>query len=202
MSNFTRSIRSHAKPHTSYSVPSWKAATIMGVLVLAGFVARADAAPNDHDFPASDQLAQAQEICEIVVRVQPDDEHFEGCVSSLKGSLESVSREHAVVHARNKCFAQGLKPGSSDLAVCLLQAADATPSSDMMNAPIQVSQLIDTGEVPTSARSDFSASFDAVLQREQQACARLGLDPAFGAFANCVADLQDTLQRTDFPANQ
>ena len=202
MSNFTRSIRSHAKSHTSYSVPSWKAATIMGVLVLAGFVARADAAPNDHDFPASDQLAQAQEICEIVVRVQPDDEHFEGCVSSLKASLESVSREHAVVHARNKCFAQGLKAGSSDLAVCLLQAADATPSSDMMNAPIQVSQLIDTGEVPTSAGSDFSASFDAVLQREQQACAMLGLDPAFGAFANCVADLQDTLQRTDFPANQ
>ncbi len=201
MFHFTSSIRSRANSSASDLVPSRKTAAIMGVLILASFVARADAAPKVHDTPASNQLAQAQEVCEVVVRVQPDDEHFDGCVSSLKGSLESASRERAVVHARSKCFAEGLKPDSSDLAVCLLQAADATPSSDMINTPVQMSRLIDTTEGPTSAGSDFSASFDTVLQREQQACARLGFDPAFGAFANCVADLQGTLQRTDFSAN-
>ena len=70
--------------------------------MLASIAARANAAPA---IPAPDQLAQVQQICETVIRAQPDDEHFDGCVSSLKGSLESASREHAVVHARNKCFA-------------------------------------------------------------------------------------------------
>jgi hypothetical protein len=71
----------------------------------------------------------------------------------------------------------------------------------MMDAPAQTSWLIDTGEGPTSSGSNFSASFDTVLRREQHACARLGFDPAFGAFANCVADLQGALQRTDFPSD-
>jgi hypothetical protein len=201
MRHLTRNIRTSAKSNASDRTPLLNAAAIVGVLVLATIAARADAASDNPGNLHSDQFAQARATCETVIRVQPGDEHFRGCVSSLVGSLENVSREHAVVRARNNCFAQGLKPGSSDLAVCLLQAADATPSSDMMNATVQVSRLIDIGEGPTSAGSDFSASFHTVLQREQQACARLGFDPAFGAFANCVADLQDVLQRTDFSAN-
>lgn len=171
----------------------------MGILVLASFVARAHGAPKVHDTPAVDQLAQAQEICEIVVRVQPDDEHFDGCVTSLEGSLERASREHTVVHARNECVAQGLKPGSSDLALCLLRAADATPgATDPPNQP----NLMTGGRNERAPSSiDSSASPDNAMQREQQACAELGFDPAFGAFENCVADLQSTLQRIDFSAN-
>jgi hypothetical protein len=54
---------------------------------------------------------------------------------------------------------------------------------------------------PDSSGSNFPASFDAVLRKEQQACARVGLDPAFAAFESCVADLQDALQRIDLPEN-
>jgi hypothetical protein len=137
MRHLTATIRTVAKSNASDSALRRSTAAIVGALVLASIAARSNAAPA---IPAPDQLAQVQEICGTVIRVQPDDEHFDGCVSSLMGSLESASRERAVVHGRNKCFVEGLKPGSSDLAGCLLQAADAAPSSDMMNAPVQVSR--------------------------------------------------------------
>ena len=123
MRHLTRTIRTSAKSNASNRAPFLNAAAIVSVLVLATIAARADAAPDSPGNLPLDQLALAQETCETVVRVQPDDEHFDGCVSSLMSSLERASREHAVIHARNKCFAQGLKPGSSELGPCLLQAA-------------------------------------------------------------------------------
>jgi hypothetical protein len=198
MRPLTRTIRTSAKSNASNRAPLRKTAAIMGVLVLASIAARADAAPDNMP---SDQLAQAQETCETVILVQPGDEHFRGCVSSLMGSLENASREHAVVRARNNCFAQGLKPRSSDLSLCLLQAADSVSRSDVTDQPHQLNMVTGKKEDQASSRYALFASFDTVFERERQACARLGFDPAFGAFANCVADLQGTVQRIEMPTN-
>jgi hypothetical protein len=171
-------------------------AAIVGVLILTGFTANAQAMSNMSDNPTSGQLARARQICESVIRVRPGEEHFTGCVSSLTGSLQNVSRVHAVVQARNACFAEGLKPDSTDLSLCLLQADDARPAAEAASPP----GMANTTEIEMkqSSEADVSTSFDAVFHREQQACAQLGLDAAFGTFDSCVASLQGTLQRIDF----
>lgn len=201
MRHLTRTFRTGAKSSASNRAPLLNAAAIVSVLGLATIAPRADAAPDSHGNLPLDQLALAQETCETVVRVQPDDEHFDGCVSSLMGSLERASRERAVVHARNNCFAQGLQPGSSDLGLCLLQAANAAPRPDATDQPGQLNTATGKREDQASSRYGLSTSFDTVFEREQQACARLGFDPAFGGFSNCVADLQGTIQRIEMPTN-
>ena len=106
-----------------------------------------------------------------------------------------------MVRARNNCFAQGLKPGSSDLSLCLLQAADTAPRADDTDQLGQLNMATGKNEDQASSRYALSTSFNTVFEREQQACARLGFDPAFGAFAKCVADLQGTMQRIEMPTN-
>jgi hypothetical protein len=52
-----------------------------------------------------------------------------------------------------------------------------------------------------SSTSYFYASVDEIHRREQLSCARLGFDPAAGAFASCVAGLAGTLAAIDMPLN-
>src|ERR1700733_1361988 len=110
-------------------------AAIAGVLALTGVAANAQGMSNTADNPTSGQLAQARQICENVVRVQPGEERFAGCVSSLTGSLQSAGHIRAVAQARNACFAEGLKPDSADLSLCLLQADGASPAAETARPP-------------------------------------------------------------------
>jgi hypothetical protein len=187
----TDQVHIRTKSASSGSLSLRCKAAIIGALALTGVAANAQAMSNTSDNPTSGQLAQARQICESVIRVQPGEEHFAGCVSSLTGSLQSVRHVHAVVQARNACFAEGLKPDSADLSLCLLRADGATAS------PSEMANTMEIG-MKQSSEPDVSTSFDAVFHREQQACAQLGLDPALGSFDSCVASLQDTLQRIDF----
>jgi len=188
---FSHTIRTHTQSRSTAALSLRCKAAIVGVLALTGAAANAQAMSNTSDNPTSGQLAQARQICESVIRVQPGEEHFAGCVSSLTGSLQSAGRIRAVVQARNACFAEGLKPDSADLSLCLLRADGATAS------PSEMANTIEIG-MKQSSEAEVSTSFDAVFHREQQACAQLGIDPAFGTFDSCVASLQDTLQRIDF----
>jgi len=192
----TNPIRTKSASSGSRSLRYKATAAIFGVLALTGVAANAQAMSNISDNPTSGQLARARQICENIIRVQPGEEHFAGCVSSLTGSLQSAGRIHAVVLARNACFAKGLKADSTDLSLCLLQADDASPAAEAANPP-GMANTIEIG-MKQYSEAGVSTSFDAVFHREQQACAQLGLDPAFGTFDSCVASLQGTLQRTDF----
>ncbi len=61
-----------------------------------------------------------------------------------------------------------------------------------------------TGQGPEDgrpAKSYFYASPSETHHRMQLSCARLGLDPASGAFADCVAGLQASLFAADNPMN-
>jgi hypothetical protein len=168
-------------------------ATLVGAIAIASMIVPAHAA----DKTGVKQLAQ--QICQLVIGVQPGESQFEGCTSSLSDSLESISRGRAVAQARNGCFAQGLKPGSADLSLCLLRAADTTPDPAAVKLPDIASMTAGVAADPQSSKSYFAVTQGTKFHREQQACAMLGFDPAFGAFANCVADLQSTLQTIDMP---
>ena len=180
--------------------PVWTKAVLAAALMLLGGAQASVAGSIAAAIPAPAQVAQARTLCGDIVGVHPGDTHFNGCVASLAASLQSAHQEHAILQARSMCFARGLKAGSSDLTLCLLRAAKESPDP----------AAVDTSEEPTvsaekEAQSASSytliSSLGTVSDREQQACARTGFDPAFGAFANCIADLQSALQNTDMPAN-
>jgi hypothetical protein len=166
------------------------AAVLIGAITVASIAAPAQASGKT----GAELLVR--QACQSVIRVQPGESYFEGCVSSLADSLESASRARAVAQARDVCFALGLKPRSADLSLCLLKAADTKPGPDA-ELPDTASMAIGVADDPQSSKSYFAVSSDTKIHREQEACARLGFDPAYAAFANCVANLQSTLQGID-----
>ena len=166
-----------------------KAAMVIGILAYAGFAANAQATSVGPENMNQGQLTQAHQICETVIGLHSGDDRFDGCISSVADSAMNASRGQAVLRARNACFAQGLKVGSSELADCLLQASDAKPAPGIA---ITTSVNLMAADLPR-------LSADNAYPRERQACARLGFDPAFGAFASCVTSLQTALHKNDTP---
>jgi hypothetical protein len=177
--------------HLSQIARTAAATALIGATMIASTIVPAEASGKI----SPEQFARR--ICQSVIRVQPGVSEFDGCVSSLTDSAQSISRGRAVAQARDVCFARGLKPGSTDLNLCLLRAADTKADPDAIDLPDTAGVAAGMTNDPQSSKSYFVVSSDTKIHREQEACARLGFDPAFGAFANCVANLQGTLQGID-----
>jgi len=201
MVQFARIVRTctESGPSNPLTLPHRASAAIIAALAFAGIVAQAQASSDFNNGPTPNQLAQARQICESIMRVRPGEEHFDGCVSSLTDSLEVASHSRIMQQAHNDCFAKGLKPNTSDLAVCILQAADTNTNTDSTNPPNIANMNASQAEDAELSGSAFAASPDVIFRREQLACAQIGFDPAFGAFANCVANLSVTLESVDHP---
>jgi hypothetical protein len=185
-------FRSRREPWSWTGAPAsglvrrWAAAAILtGGVALAGVAGSAMAQSYSPGALSADQSAQVVQICKTVIRVQPEEEHYEGCVDSLSASLSNVGQARALRRARDGCLDKGLAPASPELAECLLD--DDAPRSGSTAA--------------ASSRSYVYASDDELHHREQLSCARLGFEPASGAFASCVADLAATLFAADMPQN-
>jgi hypothetical protein len=174
------------------------AAAAIGALAFATIAARAQAEPVVLVNSAS---SQSRHICQAVIGVQPSDYHFAGCVASLNAALQDTVHDEAVARAQSDCFKQGLKPRSADLSLCLLRADDAAPGAGTDGSSNELEMAASGVAYPGVVGSYTSASFDAVLHREREACARLGIDPNSGAFVGCVSSLQGQLQSIDFPSN-
>ncbi|HEY2660556.1 MAG TPA: hypothetical protein VGI79_12605 [Caulobacteraceae bacterium] len=163
----------------------------------------------------TDQLSRVEGICQSDLGLSPSEplslvwgaavnpgltggeNHFQGCVASLSASLRDVDDGQAAWQADHDCRARGLKPESSDLAECVLQslkshpaATTSAPSAEPVSMP-----------VTRPKGSFFTASNHEVRDREERACARLGLNPAYGAFGQCVKSLSDTFFSIDNPEN-
>lgn len=166
-------------------------AALLTALVLLGGARPGSADSGGPNIPRPAQIAQARTLCSEIVGVRPGDNHFSGCVASLAASLHSARQEHAIIEARSACFAQGLRPGGTELSLCLLNASAAHA----------LTEDTESGNDQADGASALPTSLGNISDRERQACARTGFDPAFGAFANCIADLQSALQNTDMPTN-
>jgi len=167
-----------------------------GVLALSGVAACATAGayPYNPDRLAEAPLGQIGHLCQAVVGVQPPEERYFVCVGSLSDSMKNIDRGRALEQARRDCLSKGLAPGGPDMAVCVVQSAKQEHASGpdlAMSRPM---------EEPGLSRTYPYASEREVHRREELSCARLGLDPAGGAFASCVGGLDSALFDADNPS--
>jgi hypothetical protein len=123
-------------------------------------------------------------VCTRVVGLSPGEKHFVACVQSLSHSLQGLHRVEDATQARQACLARGYAPRSPGLAECELAALPG-----MTSAPGPAGQT----SVPGGSQSYFTVSKRTAYERDQLACARLGFEPAAGAFDDCVADLRAAL---------
>lgn len=198
-----------------------RASPLVASLVAASMsvAACASAAPyNPDDFDAG-QAARVAAICQNVMGLKPSEpltwgihsgvpnldtwtSHYRGCVFSLSNSLASVDSAQAASQAEQECRAKGLESGSPELAVCALQTTQRAPNP-ATSAPVAASAPPGRGltGVSVASGSFYSASTRELSQREELACAELGLEPASGPFDRCVENLKATLFAIDNPVN-
>jgi hypothetical protein len=193
----------------------WIVTVIAGSLVSVGSVACASAGSYNPDNLSADQGGHIAQICQVVMglkpseppisalhpgtpHLDPDVSHYQGCIASLSDSVQSVNDAHAARQADTDCRARGLQDGSSELAVCVLQSANANashpPVMPASSAPVRLES-----EIATSVKSFNYASAHETVRREQLACASLGLEPPGGDFARCVRNLHTTFFAIDNP---
>lgn len=184
--------------------------------VLAGvsIVGCAATAPYNPDRLGDGDFARVAGICQNVMGLSPRERqtggnwlgndrlnywtsHYDGCVLSLSDSLRTAQSTEATQQADAMCRAKGLRPGTPDLALCVLQTANSHPaeSSSETATAMRISANL------TASGSYYSASPHETVSREAVACAALGLSPAEGAFKTCVKDLDDTFYSIDHPIN-
>jgi hypothetical protein len=169
---------------------------VPGILLCAIVSVGAHANPIVFNDQALDQIPQARQICQGIIQVQPGEDRFNGCTSSLSDSVRHATTTRAVAAARDACFQELHRP-RTDLNLCVLRAADAkvAPGNDMVQLPPNGFDAANGApDDLDSSRSFYAVSNDTKFRRERRACAVIGLDPALGAFSHCVSDLQDALQ--------
>jgi len=167
-----------------------------GAFALAAFAASAHAAPYPYNPDGLDggQTSQIAQTCRSVVGVGPADARYYACVGALSGSAKNLDRGRALREARGDCESRGYRAGSPDLDVCVVQSADRSrvAAPDMaMSRPM---------EEPGLAKSYAYAPQSEVHRREELSCARMGMDPSSGGFAECVAGLDSALFAADNPS--
>jgi hypothetical protein len=125
--------------------------------------------------------------------------HYNGCILSLSDSLQGVQDIQATQQADADCRAKGLRPGTPDLALCVLRTANSQP--DPAPSPASAAAMTPISANLSASGSFYRASPHETVRREAVACAALGLSPAEGAFKSCVKSLNDTFYSIDHPIN-
>jgi hypothetical protein len=182
-------------PHTGGRAAAGRRTALAAAcgLAWASLAGCASAAAHDPARPSADGPTGVGGVCETVMGLHPGEAHYDGCVASLSASQESLERGRALERARAGCLGQGLAADGPALAECALRPGEAAaPAAGPARAAVART---------VAAGSYFYASPREVFRREQSSCARLGLDPADGAFAGCVAGLASALFAADHPAN-
>jgi hypothetical protein len=99
MSFLTRFLRIRSQSGRSSLQSLHTTGAIAGAMLVAATAASAQGANGNANYPARDELAQAQQVCETVIHFRPGEARFDACVSSLVVSLSSVNRDHAAIQA-------------------------------------------------------------------------------------------------------
>ena len=171
----------------------------VGCAVLSGC---ASGAPYNPDHLSAAQDAKVGEVCRRVLGLQPsapefqnqwpgdpdrelDTNSYRGCVTTLSDSLRQAAAIRLSTQAEQKCRSKGLKAGSSELSLCVLDSlpAEATAHTAEANA-------VDTSALQQGAETNSGSSSATSARKERLACAEIGLDPTRSPFANCVSGLQ------------
>lgn len=162
-------------------------------LALAGCVS--DPTPEAMRSLSDGQAQHVNSICETTLGAHRGDSYFETCQSSLAAVVQQQQAERRLDEARLECTHSGLKEGSPEYAVCILQNepfADGRPQTAAVRPT----------DKPTGLKSLAMASKDDIYRRAQLSCAMLGLDPAGARFADCASDLQSGITQINAPPAQ
>jgi hypothetical protein len=165
-------------------------------LAFSSISVRTNAGSYNPDNLPADQVSNAGQICQSIMRLEPFEAHYQGCLASLMDSAKALNQGRALQHARADCLEKGLRSGEPGFAECELQSTDVHRAQGGETWPVSGVGIRE----PSGSKSYFYASPRDVFQREQMSCARLGFDPADGAFGSCVASLQSSMFEADHPA--
>ncbi len=160
------------------------------------------------------QFERVSSICQTVMGLNPnetlqaggqfrgtsggnDTSHYRMCVLSLSESLQGIGDAQLTQSTDAACAAKGLAPGSSDLALCVLNGLGNRPASGDSTQTSAVAQSGDA--LPPAVISYYRASAHDQGQLEGLACASLGLNPAQNGFTNCVKKINQALRSIDNP---
>jgi hypothetical protein len=205
--NVQRAATSRPSPRRSFGA----LAALLSATVSIAAAGCASAAPYNPESLRADQLARVETICQSVMGLSPSEpyspvwgsatnpgltggeNHYQGCIASLSASLRTVDSAKTAWQANQDCVAQGFRPDSPDLAECVLRSLKTRPAAlPPVAEPVSITMTPPKG-------SFFTASGREVRNREERACAALGLNPAYGGFDNCVKTLGDTFDLIDNP---
>jgi hypothetical protein len=177
---------------------------------MLGAAGCASAQPYNPGSLPSGQLSRVADICQSTVGLSPSEpprpvwgaatnpdlsggeNYYQGCVASLSDYQQAVNQGFTAVAADRDCRAQGYASATPALAECVLRTERTAPPSDRLAGPTPVSESASPG-------SYYSASHRDQNRRIETACAQLGLNPAYSAFASCVKNMKDTFYSIDNP---
>jgi hypothetical protein len=117
VSNIAQSFR-----HGSFTRRARASAIIAGaaaVAMLASAHNFARAAEN------STRMAQEHHACAVVLELDPSSDRYNTCVRSLTRSLSAWDQAELVESHRNACAENGLEPGTTAFAMCVVSAGQS-----------------------------------------------------------------------------
>jgi hypothetical protein len=158
------------------------AAAVLPLLMGCASFAHAD----DLGTRSPQEMSLIDGTCTKVMGLHRGESYFAECQDSLAHSLVRRDNAYAMAAADDACSHQGLKPGSSDFATCMLDRQPAVAAPALQ--PVAL-----TSDAVEPGRSYYSVAPSVQFQRKRYACAQLGLTPNGGLFGECVASLQGAL---------
>lgn len=141
---------------------------------------------NDLGSRTPDEMSLIDSTCTRVMGLHQGESYYAECQDSLAHSLARRDAAYAMSAAGEACDRQGLKPGSSAFATCMLDRQRAGSAPALQPAAF-------AAEATQPGVSYYSVTPSVQFQRKRYACAQLGLTPNSGLFGECVASLEGAL---------
>jgi hypothetical protein len=174
--------------------------SLAATLAFLNVAAFAGEAPYNPSHLTAVQATEVGQICQTVMGFRPSGalnenlwpgnpdpasstNEYRGCVASLSRSIQTTAAARVAMQAEQTCRAEGLQPGSPELALCALRTVEASQSP--ARGPFASLSVTPSGAQATADSTDS----DLAMRRKRMACAAIGLTPSDPAFGSCVEGL-------------
>jgi hypothetical protein len=148
--------------------------------------------PNSYGLD-SHHAAVVHQTCTEVMGLRAGFAEYDACGDSLAESVRVLNDSRLTVQANAQCQQQGMTPGTSDLAKCVVMSRREQGAA----SPLQLTALSDSGRAARD--SYFSMNRAQQDERMELSCAHLGLHPATTGFNHCVATLRNAIWTVQNP---
>jgi len=146
-------------------------------------------------------LTLARATCTDVMKVRTNAE-ADGCVSTLLDALSAKAQGEVYAADDADCTRRGLANGTADFSACVLDLNRAhanAPSSDKALYGGARETVVVESRKGADIDDRFPGAFAARHRREEDSCARVGLDPGSTPFTYCVTGLEAAIYAADTP---